>query len=272
MPTGTRRRADPLRRLAEAYRWQRRLGHDAVELPYCGIVAEPALLDLWDANHADNVTAESDAEIDAVLATMDAHLGHSDWRVVHTDPLTPERFLARLAYEGFAERPVVIQMTCDRLKPTGGASVLIVEVREQREWDVLAELVAADVLEGKRTGGLDLDLDFVRGMIQNYRLKTPAYRFNLAVRDGQALAYGAMAIAPNRMGMIEDLFTLPSARRQGIASALIAHFDRELRAAGCHQVFLGAVAEEEAKTLYYNLGFRPAMLTRCWVKHVPAGD
>ncbi|WP_186728880.1 GNAT family N-acetyltransferase [Sphingomonas panacisoli] len=214
------------------------------------------------------MTAESDAEIDAVLAAMDQHLGHSEWRVVHTDPFTPEPFLARLAYDGFAERPVVIQMTCDRLAPARAASVLIVEVTEQREWDVLGELVAADVQEGKRTGGLDLDLDFVRGMIANYRLKTPEYRFHLAVRDGQALAYGAMAIAPNRMGMIEDLFTLQSARRQGIASTLIAYFDRELRAAGCHQLFLGAVAEEEAKSLYFNLGFRPAMLTRCWVKNV----
>lgn len=267
MPTGTRS-ADPLARLADAYRWQRRLGHDAVELEFCGIVADPLRPDLWDANHADNVTADSDAAIDAVLAAMDAHLGHSDWRVVHTDSFTPERFLARLAYEGFEERPVVVQMICDKLKPTGGAEVQFVAVKDQREWDVLAMLVAADVEEGKRTGGLDLDMDFVRDMVGNYRLKLPYYQFYLAVRDGKALAYGAMAIAPNRLGMIEDLFTLQSARRQGIASSLIAFFDRELRAAGCHSVFLGAVAEEEAKTLYYNLGFRPAMLTRCWVKNV----
>ena len=252
--------------LAEAYRWQRRLGHEAIELDHCGIVADAAHPDLWDANHADNVTAADDSAIEAVLTAMDRHLVHSDWRVVHTDPFTPERFLARLAYEGFEERPLVVQMVCDRLKPTGGAHVEIVEVHEQREWDVLAMLVAADVEEGKRTGGLDLDLDFVRGMVANYRLKTPDYRFHLAVRDGKALAYGAMAAAPNRMGMIEDLFTLQSARRQGIASALIAHFDRELRAGGCHTVFLGAVAEEEAKRLYFNLGFRPAMLTRCWVR------
>lgn len=263
---------DSQRRIADAYRWQRRLGHDALELDHCGIVADPARPDLWDANHADHVTAESDAEIDAVLAAMDAHLGHSDWRVVHTDPFTPERFLARLAYEGFEERPVVVQMVCDRLKPTGGAAVMFVDVVEQREWDVLAELVAADVMEGKRTGGLDLDLDFVRDMVANYRSKLPYYQFRLAVRDGQALGYGACAVAPNRMGMIEDLFTLPSARRQGIASALIAQFDRELRAAGCHQVFLGAVAEEQAKALYFDLGFRPAMLTRCWVKEVQASD
>jgi GNAT superfamily N-acetyltransferase len=75
-----------------------------------------------------------------------------------------------------------------------------------------------------------------------------------------------MARAPNGIGMIEDLFTLPQSRRRGIASALIAHFDRELRAVGCDAVFLGAIADEEAKLLYYNLGFRPVTLTRCWVK------
>jgi predicted GNAT family acetyltransferase len=83
-----------------------------------------------------------------------------------------------------------------------------------------------------------------------------------------AVAYGAMISAPNGMGMMEDLFTLPSARQRGIASTMIAHFDRELRASGSSGVFLGAVAEEGAKSLYYKPGFRPAMLTRCRVKQV----
>lgn len=263
---------DDRRLIAEAYRWQRRLGHRVIETRYCGIVADPARPDLWDANHADTVTADDDAAIDAVLAAMDEYLAHSDWRVVHSDYFTPERFLARLAYLGFKERPVVVQMACDRLKPTGGAGVDIVEVREPADWDALAGLVLADVEEGKRTGHLDLDAGFVADMVSNYRLKIPDYRFHLARRDGSAVAYGAMAIAPNGMGMIEDLFTLQSARRQGIASTLIAQFDRTLRAAGARGVFLGAVAEEGAKRLYYNLGFRPVMLTRCWVKQVSPGD
>lgn len=263
---------DDRRLIADAYRWQRRLGHRAIETRFCGIVADPARPDLWDANHVDNVTAEDDAAIDAVLAAMEAHLGHSGWRVVHTDCFTPDRFLARLAYLGFEERPLVVQMACDRLKPTGGADVEIVEVLGQREWDAVAELAAADVAEGKRTGYLDLDAAFVRDMVGNYRLKTPDYRFHLAMRNGRAVAYGAMAMAPNGMGMIEDLFTLSPLRRQGIASTLIAHLDRKLRAAGARSVFLGAVADEDAKLLYHSLGFRPVMLTRCWVKPAVAGD
>jgi GNAT superfamily N-acetyltransferase len=258
---------DQRRLIAEAYRWQRRLGHRVIELPHCAIVADQTKPDLWDANHADNVTAESDAEIDAVLAAMDEHLAHSEWRVVHTDDFTPDRFLARLAYLGFEERPVVVQMTCDQLKPTGGAPVDLVEISDDTGWAALTGLVRADVTEGKRTGGLDLDDDFVDDMVASYRAKAPAYRFHLALLDGQPVAYGAMIVAPNGMGMIEDLFTLQSARRRGIASTMIAHFDRKLRAAGCTGVFLGAVAEEEAKSLYFNLGFRPAMLSRCWVRN-----
>jgi GNAT superfamily N-acetyltransferase len=263
---------DERRLIATACRWQRRLGHAANETPYCGIVADPARPDLWDANHADNVTADSDTAIDAVLAAMDHHLAHSDWRVVDTDCFTPERFLARLAYLGFEERPLVVQMACDRLEPIRRADVEIVEVREQGDWDALAELAAADVAEGKRVGYLDLDAAFVRDLVGNYRLKSPDYRFHLAMRNGRAIAYGGMALAPNGMGMIEDLFTLSPLRRQGIASTLIAHFDRELRARGARSIFLGAMAEEEAKNLYYSLGFRPAMLTRCWVKNVSSHD
>ncbi len=259
---------DDQRLIAEAYRWQRRLGHRVIELPYCAIVADPTKPDLWDANHADDVTAASDAEIDAVLAALDVYLAHSEWRVVHTDAFTPDRFLARLAYLGFEERPIVVQMICDRLKPTGGAPVDLVAITDDAGWTALTGLVRADVAEGKRTGGLDLDDDFVDGMVANYRAKAPAYRFHLALLDGLPVAYGAMIAAPNGMGMIEDLFTLQSARRRGIASTMIAHFDAALRGEGCGGIFLGAVTEEDAKSLYYNRGFRPAMLSRCWVRQV----
>ena len=75
-----------------------------------------------------------------------------------------------------------------------------------------------------------------------------------------------MIATPNVVGMIEDLFTLPAARRRGIASTMIARFDTELRAAGCRKTFLGAIVEEQAKSLYYKLGFSPITLTRTWVK------
>jgi GNAT superfamily N-acetyltransferase len=237
---------DSERLIAEAYRWQRRLGHRVIELPGCAIVADPAKPDLWDANHADNVTAKNDAEIDAVIAVMDEHLAHSDWRVVHTDLLHARPVSRAAGVSWVEERPVVVRMTCDALKPTGGAPIDLVEIADEAGWAALTGLVRADVTEGKRTGGLDLDDAFVDDMVANYRAKVPAYRFHLALLDGQPVAYGAMALAPNGMGMIEDLFTAQSARHRGIASTIIAHFYGTLRVEGCTGVFLGAVATEEA--------------------------
>jgi len=61
--------------IAEAFRRQRRHGKMNIAAPHCHIVANPAHPDVWDANHADDVTAQTEAEIDAAFAAMDKHLG-----------------------------------------------------------------------------------------------------------------------------------------------------------------------------------------------------
>src|SRR3546814_3979192 len=81
---------------------------------YGRIVTNLAHPTVWDANHADAVTAEQPEEIAALLASMDDHLAHTPWRVVHTDPFTPEAFSARLALDGYAEQPAVIQTVLSR--------------------------------------------------------------------------------------------------------------------------------------------------------------
>jgi predicted GNAT family acetyltransferase len=64
--------------------------------------------------------------------------------------------------------------------------------------------------------------------------------------------------------MIDDLFTLPSERRRGVITGVIAAFVDELRAEGCHTIFLGALANDQPKLLYARLGFRPVSLARTW--------
>jgi hypothetical protein len=56
------------RTMAEAYRWQRRLGNTQIAAPSCCIVADSVHPDEWDSNYADDATARTDAEIDAVFA------------------------------------------------------------------------------------------------------------------------------------------------------------------------------------------------------------
>ena len=100
-------------RIAEAYRWHRRLGARVTAALHCHVVADPGRPGVWESNHLGSVTAETDEEIDAVFAAMDTHLAHSNWRVAHTDGFTPDAFLARLAFADFKERFVVIQMALE---------------------------------------------------------------------------------------------------------------------------------------------------------------
>lgn len=254
--------------IVQAYRWQRGLGNEVVQTPFARIVANVVRPEVWDANHADAVTAETDAEIDAILAALERHLGHSNWRVVHTDPYTPDRFMARLALDGYVEQPATIQMVLERDLPAS-SGILVEPVETMADWQALAALVRRDHEEGARTGGKLLPADMTDAIVSGYRAKDGPYRFHMAWVDDQPVAYGALAAAPSGAGMIEDLFTLPSYRRRGIASAMIGQFAAALTTQGCTCIFLGALVGEQARHLYAKLGFRPLLLTRCWVRHAP---
>jgi len=254
---------DLARTIAEAYGWQRRLGNAQIVAPHCHIIADPAHANVWDSNHADDVTAQTEAEINAVFATMDQHLGHTRWRVIHTDCFTPDAFLARLALDDFEEQPVTIQMALQGDITERGAPIELRPIACDTDWNALLQLVLADHAEGRRTNDLDIPPEVSAGMVAGYRAKRGAFHFHLAGRDGIPIAYGGYAIAP------KDLFTLQSARRQGIATAMIAVFTHRLRSAGCHTIFLGALATERPKHLYARLGFHAVMLARGWMRRLP---
>jgi GNAT superfamily N-acetyltransferase len=258
--------ADRIARLvAEAYRWQRRLGNQVITAPCCSIVANAEHPDVWEANHADDVTARTEREIEAVLAAMDRHLGHTPWRVVHTDCLTPDAFLARLALE-FDERFVAIQMALEGDLAARGAPVELRPVIDDADFAALLQLVISNHVERQEIDRLRLPPEFSAAMVDVYRAKRDSYRFDLAIKDGVPIAYGGCAAAPNGVGMIEDLFTLPSERGRGVITGVIAAFVDALRAKGCELIFLGALANDRPKRLYARLGFRPVTLARTWAR------
>jgi len=259
---------DVSERIAAAYRWHRRLGNTGIDGPGCHLVVNPAFPQVWDANHADAVTATTTAEIDGLLAAMDLHLAHTPWRVAHTDGFTPDAFLARLALDGFEARPQTIQMALQGPLTHRGCAIDLRPVETDADWASLHPLVVADVAEGRTTGDLSLSAAFAAEMLATRRAKAPHCRYHLVWREGRAVAYGALAAAPDGVGLIEDLYTSPSVRRLGIATAVIAALVDRLRDAGCDTVFLGALATETPKHLYARLGFRPVGLATTWVHEV----
>lgn len=255
------------RQIVEAYHWQRGLGHDVIQTSHGRIIVNRTQPDVWDANHASAVTAEEPGGIDDFLANMDQHLSHTRWRVVHTDPFTPSPFIARLALDGYVEQPATVQMVMEQMPtPVHGSDIMPIDT--EADWQALAALVRRDHEEGARTSGRMLSPGVTEGIIAGYRAKDGPYRFHLARIDGEPVAYGALAAAPSGAGMIEDLFTLPAYRQRGIASAMIAQFAAALEEQRCAGVFIGALVGEPAGRLYAKLGFRPVMVTRCWVLQI----
>lgn len=255
--------------MLETYRWHRALGQEARTIDYARIIVDPAHPNVWDTNHADCITAATQQQIAGVLGALDHYHSHSNWRVVHTDPQTPENFTAHLALAGFSEKSATIQMALRTpVLPEPTSNLHLVET--DADWAALADLVAEDHREGLRTGGSSGLQELTEGIVAGYRARTPVCQFYLSFEHRRPVAYGSYALGPSDAGIIEDLFTLPEARRRGIASGMIAAFADRLRDEGCSSIFLGALAGQRAAALYSRLGFVPAFLTRVWARADPA--
>ena len=87
---------------------------------------------------------------------------------------------------------------------------------------------------------------------------TPTRAFAVFER-GRPLAY-SLLLDGGRDGMLEDVYTTPSARGRGLASACIAAVLHAARAARHELVFVPTDAEGGARALYERHGFRPLTL------------
>jgi ribosomal protein S18 acetylase RimI-like enzyme len=93
----------------------------------------------------------------------------------------------------------------------------------------------------------------------------------LATADGEMVGYGLAHVMPagdtwvadtwqtgDRIGEIESLAVLPSHRGRGIGTQLLTGLERELQAAGVHDLIIGVLPGNEAAIrLYQRHGYRP---------------
>jgi ribosomal protein S18 acetylase RimI-like enzyme len=109
------------------------------------------------------------------------------------------------------------------------------------------------------------------GLVAGRRAKAPRLRYWLASLDGVDVAHVASMAGEHGLGLIEDLYTVPDARRRGIAGELIAHAVDRLRATEGEGVLIGARPGDDPVRLYRSLGFEPLYLERSYLR-VAGGD
>lgn len=256
--------AEVQHQISEAYLWHRALGNDVAQGSYCRFVTCVDTPDIWMANHVQSPRAQSPDEISVMLAEMDTAFAHCSHRMVLIDQFAPDQLVAQLFGQGYRELDATVMMLLEgalAIPPKVG--ITFRPVTSDAEWDIYLRLSRVDHGEGKKTFHMELPEEITRALMADTQRKTSHMTVYLAELEDEPLAFGASVDCPNGLGMIEDLFTLPAHRGNGIASALIAHIVKELRQSdSVRPIFLGALAHEGAKHLYKQLGFEPVMVAR----------
>ena len=197
------------------------------------------------------------APLDASRVEALAHEHHSglpSLRVVVDDPAHSERFAAELRARGWAVHQLVFMSRDGTAEPPTTAAlaeeVPYGHVRGLRE-------------EWLRAGDWALEGDQLEATLEgDARLfaGTPPRAFAI-FETGRPIAY-ALLLTDGRDGAVEDVYTTPSARGRGLATAAVAAVLHAARSERCEAVFVATAGEGGASGLYERLGF-----TRVVVQH-----
>jgi GNAT superfamily N-acetyltransferase len=232
---------------------------------------DPSRDEVWDANQIRSVRASEPDEIEAVLAWADELYAGTTHRRVAIDGNTPDPFEARLALDGWTMTPVIQAVLSGPLahpRPGEGtlpAGVAIRPAETDADWATMVRLTRLDHLEeAAKESRPSWDEALTASMVGHRRRKAPAVRQFIASLDGADVGMFSALPGLDGMGLVEDLFVAPEARRHGVAVALIGHCVDDARARGADEVIIGSDPDDWPKGLYARLGFRPCFVERLW--------
>jgi len=235
-----------------------------VEGDRCRVVRHDDSPLIYYANH---LQVDDDVDADVALAFLESELGHLGHREVLTTPSTPAPFVARLALEGYVGEPTLQGLLTGDLLGPAPVEHDIRRVDSAEDWTHLDALVRADHVEtNTRSGNARLTEEVTRQMQAVRRLAAPEVQFFLLWDEGEPVAFFSSWPGTGGLGMVEDLFTLPSHRGRGIARSLIHHCVADARARGADAVLIGSIPSDTPKHMYAAMGFETACLTWEWVR------
>ncbi len=250
--------------LCRTYLAYLRLAGDVIEGPRCRAVRCDTAPLIYDANH---LQVDPGADIEAVMAFFEEVLGDRDHRQVITTLLNDPGLDARLSLEGYTAE-VVLQGLLDG--PLRGPAPIDCDIRlveTAQEWVHLDRLVRADHVETNQVQDRhDYTLEVTDQMQAIRRRVASEVKPFMAWDEGEPVAFFCSWPGIDGVGMVEDLFTLPTHRKRGFARALIHHCVADARTRGADRVLIGAEPDDTPKHIYAAMGFEPTCLTWGWLR------
>lgn len=243
------------------------LGHETFTADGATFVRNERYPRVYDANHVADITAATRAEIDRLLARVEAEFASLRHRAFHTDFQTPPAFEALLQLYGYSSSTALVLLLEGEL--IGDVtSCDIRPVKDDAAWDALFGLHELDWQEHAARTGSGGDATVGRDLARAQRAKSPPVRNWLAYVDGVARGYFNSWEGTDGVGQVENLFVQAEYRHRGLASALIHHCVADARAHGAGAVAIVADAEDTPKHMYATMGFRPVAVKRSYLKTI----
>jgi GNAT superfamily N-acetyltransferase len=236
---------------------------EAFEADGARFIRNPALPSRYDANHVHSVSAETPEEIEALLRRVDDVYGGFGHRAYDLGPMTPPQFIARLSLDGGYRWRDSLQLVLDGDIEATPRPADIRLVQDEAQWQAIFELETMwwETDPPDARAPLDQTLKY-------FRERSPAVRWWLAYVDGVPYAFLNSWEGENGVGQIEDVFTHPDYRYQGLATSLLAHGVADARAHGAGPVIIGCEPDDTPRLMYASMGWRPLCVVRHVVKQV----
>jgi GNAT superfamily N-acetyltransferase len=229
------------------------LGTECIRAGGALLVRDVERSDVWDANHA-RIGAGPEPEIAAYFEATEAAYAHCAHRAARFDPRAPGgRLEAELLRSGYqCELFLLMALAGPPHGMPGEARVADVET--EADWASFARLKQAEF----DADGLGLPGTAWR---DHLRRKSPPATTWIATLDEEPVGLFS-AFVHGEVALLEDLFVLPSARRRGVATTLVAHAVERAHRAGASLCFLSARADDTPKDMYARMGFAAVGVTR----------
>jgi predicted N-acetyltransferase YhbS len=244
-----------------------RLGNELFEAAGATFVRNREAPDIYDANHVTEIRVNTAAEIDGLVERVETEFAGFGHRRFDTDHRTHPSLIARLRLDGYERSEGFVMLLEGEI--IGSAKEFDIRaVGTDADWAAFEILKTEDWLEARRKQGRPAAPEVARAMVGVNRAKCPPVRYFLAYVDGQPAAYFNAWEGTNGMGQVEDLFTLPEHRNQGIATALVHHCVADCRARGADQVVIVADPSDTPMHIYAAMGFRPIAVNAHYCKRL----
>ena len=232
-------------------------------------VRNRSIPDKYYANHVEQVTASTPDEISRLGERVETEFEGFRHRCFYVDRDTPTEFEAWLLMEGYQRSDSLVMVLTDDLRDTPKPyEIRLVET--DADWHGLYDLIVLADRESDHGTPPPTDnnvaLEARAQPIAALQSISPPVRYWLAYIEGAPRAFFSSWTSGDGIGVLDDLYTHPDYRRQGLATALIHHCVADSRASGAGPVALETDPADTPKHMYFAMGFRPLSLSHEYLK------